>query len=85
MLTQQETLLGRGAWAENIRMREPGRNALPCGLGFMLIGLISRLSLANHSDSGNFLEAQALLSENGCKTHPVRMILGRGRTCSVSF
>ena len=31
VLTKQETLLGRGAWAENRRVREPRRTALPCG------------------------------------------------------
>ena len=32
VLTKQETLLGRCAWAENSRTREPRRTALPCGL-----------------------------------------------------
>lgn len=53
--TQQETLLGRGAWAENSRMREPREKCSALCLavsGFMVIGLISRLSLANYSDSG---------------------------------
>ena len=31
VLTKQETLLGRGAWAESSRVREP-RTFLPCGL-----------------------------------------------------
>ena len=35
-------------------------------LGFMLMGLVSRLSLANHSDSESFLVAHALLSQDGC-------------------
>ena len=35
MLTKQETLLGRGTWAESNRVREPKGTALPCGsLGF---------------------------------------------------
>ena len=36
VLTKQETLLGRGAWAESSRVREPRRTALPCAcsLGF---------------------------------------------------
>ena len=29
VLTKQETLLGRGAWAESSRVREPRRTALP--------------------------------------------------------
>ena len=32
VLTKQETLLGRGAWAESRRVGEPRRTALPCGL-----------------------------------------------------
>ena len=32
MLTKQETLLGKGAWAESSRVRETRRTALPCGL-----------------------------------------------------
>ena len=35
-------------------------------LGFMLMGLVSRLSLANHSDSESSLVAHALLSQDGC-------------------
>ena len=31
MQTEQEILLGRGARAENSRVREPRRSALPCG------------------------------------------------------
>ena len=32
VLTKQETLLGRGAWAESRKVWEPRRTALPCGL-----------------------------------------------------
>ena len=31
VLTQQETLLGRGVRAESSRVKEPMRTALPCG------------------------------------------------------
>ena len=31
-LIKQETLLGRGAWVERSRVREPRRTALPHGL-----------------------------------------------------
>ena len=54
MLTKQEILLGKGSRAESSRVREPRRNALPV-LGFMVMGLVSGLSLANHSDSESFL------------------------------
>ena len=33
--------------------------------GFMVMGLVSRLSLANHSDSGSLLVVSALLSQDG--------------------
>ena len=33
--------------------------------GFMVMGLVSGLSLANHSDSGSFLVAHASLSQDG--------------------
>ena len=32
VLTKQGTLLGRGAWVESSRVREPRRTALPSGL-----------------------------------------------------
>ena len=36
-------------------------------LGFMIMGLVSGLSLANHSDSESFLVVQALFSQDGCQ------------------
>ena len=67
MLTKQETLLGRGAWAESRWVRDPRRTALHVArsLRFMVMGLVSGLSLANHSDSGSFLVARASLSQDG--------------------
>ena len=35
--------------------------------GFMVMGLISRLSLANHSDSESFLVVYVLFSQDGCQ------------------
>ena len=67
VLTKQETLLGKGAWVESRRVREPRRTALPLGSGFMVMGLVSRLSLANHSDSDSFLVVHALFSQDGCQ------------------
>ena len=57
-MTKQEILLGRGAWAESSRVREPRRTAMLAVSGFMVMGLVSGLSLANHSDSESFLVAQ---------------------------
>ena len=33
----------------------------------MVMGLVSRLSLANHSDSESFLVVHALFSQDGCQ------------------
>ena len=64
MLTKQEILLGKGTRVESSRVREPRRTALP---RFMVMGLVSRLSLANHSDSESFLAVHALFSQDGCQ------------------
>ena len=50
MLTKHEIFLGGSAQVESSRVREPRRTALPYGLGFMVMGLVSGLSLANHSN-----------------------------------
>ena len=36
-------------------------------LGFMVMGLVSGLSLVNHSDSESFLVVHALFSQDGCQ------------------
>ena len=46
--------------------------------GFMVMGLVSELSLANCSDSGSFLVVHTLLSQDGCQ-------VGGGRIHGVSF
>ena len=54
---------------ESRRVRNPGE--LLChvahntALGFMVMGLVSRLSLANHSDSASFLRALPWFSHGG--------------------
>ena len=70
VLTKQEILLGKGTRMESSRVREPRRTALPHGSqspGFMVMGLVSGLSLANHSDSESFLVVHALFSQDGCQ------------------
>ena len=70
MLTKQEILLGKGTRMESSRVREPRRTALPHGSqspGFMVMGLVSGLSLANHSDSESFLVVHTLFSQDGCQ------------------
>ena len=69
MLTKQEILLGKGTRGESSRVREPRRTALSPWLamsGFMVIRLVSRWSLANHSNSESFLVAHSSLSQDGC-------------------
>ena len=36
-------------------------------LGFMVTGLVSRVSLVNHPDSESFLVVHASLSQDGCQ------------------
>ena len=36
-------------------------------MDFMVMGLVSRLSLVNHFDSESFLEVHALFSQDGCQ------------------
>ena len=69
MLTKQEILLGKGTRVESSRVREPRRTALPqlTTSGFMVMGLVSGLSLANHSDSESFLVVHTLFSQDGCQ------------------
>ena len=45
--------------------------------GFMVMGLISGLSLANHSDSESFLVGQALISQDGRQREGFWEVVGR--------
>ena len=58
VLTKQETLLGKGA-------QETHSAAWLTVSGFMVMGLVSGWSLANHSNSV-FPVVHALLSQDGC-------------------
>ena len=55
---------------------------MACSLGFMMMGLVSGLSLANHSDSRVLPGGTRLVQP---KRMPERRILGGGQTCGVSF
>ena len=50
--------------------------------GFMVMGLVSEFSLANHSDSESFLMVHTLLRP---RCMPGRRILGGGRTRGISY
>ena len=70
MLTKQEILLGKGTRWRGVGKGKPGeqlcRVARSLVSGFMVMGLVSGWSLANHSNSESFLVAHALLSQDGC-------------------
>ena len=58
---------GSGTWGGNQQGKGSQENCSAMWLavlGFMVMGLVSGLSLANHSDSGSFLMC-ALLSQDG--------------------
>ena len=84
VLTKQEILLGKGTWVESSRVRtQEDCSAVWLAVsGFMVMRLVSRLSLANHSDSRVLLGGACLVQP---KWMPERRILGGGQTCGVSF
>ena len=60
--------IGKRHRVESSRVREPRSTALWLAVsGFMVMGLVSRLSLANHSDSESFMVVHALFSQDGCQ------------------
>ena len=68
MLTKQEILLGRA-----LRWRAVGKGTQEnCSatwlavLGFTVMGLVSWVALASHSNSESFPVAHASLSQDGC-------------------
>ena len=67
MLTKQEALWeeapGQRAGAEGTQVDCPATWLAVSGL--MVMGLVSRSPLVNHSDSGPFLVAHTLLSQHG--------------------
>ena len=50
-------------------------------LGFMVMGLVSRLTLVNHSDSGSFLVERTSLSQDGVQCEGFWEV---DRICGVS-
>ena len=70
MLTKQEILLGKGT-QENCSV------TWLLVSGFMVMGLVSRLSLANHSDSESFLVVHALFSQDGCQREGFWVVVGQ--------
>ena len=64
MLTKQGILLGK---QEGKGAQENCSVTWLAVLGFMVMGLVSGLSLANHSDSESFLLVHTLFSQDGCQ------------------
>ena len=70
MLTKQEALLERDAWGGEREGKGTQENRSASWLavsGFMVMGLVSGLSLADHSDPESFLAVHALFSQDGCQ------------------
>ena len=66
MLTKQEILWGKGTRVESSRTQENTSAMWLTVSGFMVMGLVSGLSLANHSDLESFLVVHTLFSQDGC-------------------
>ena len=46
-------------------------------VGFMVMGLVSGLSIANHSDSESLLVVDALFSQDGCQREGFWEVVGQ--------
>ena len=69
MLTKQEIFIGKGQLGGEQQGKGTQENCSAAWLamsGFMVMGLVSGWSLANHSNSESFLVAHASLSQDGC-------------------
>ena len=64
VLTKQEILLGKSG--EQLG-KETQENSSVTWLGFVVMALVSRLSLTNHSDSESFQVVHAFFSQGGCQ------------------
>ena len=70
MLTKQETLLEEtlsGGEQQGKGTQENCSATWLTVLGFMVMGLVSGLSLASHSDAESFLVVHTLFSQDGCQ------------------
>ena len=70
MLTKQKDLLGSSTRMESSRGKGTPENSSARWLAvssFMVMGLVSGLSLANHPDLESFLVVHTLFSQDGCQ------------------
>ena len=66
----------RGGEQEGKGTQENSSAACLSVSGFMVMGLVSRLSIANHSDSESFLVVHALFSQDGCQREGLPKVVG---------
>ena len=77
MLTKQETGRGHPGGEQQGKGTEENSSAMWLAvLGFMVMGLVSGLSLASHSESESFLVVHALFSQDGCQREGCREVVG---------
>ena len=80
MLTKQEIFLGKGTRVESSGVKGTQENSSVSWLavsGFMVMGLVFGLSLANHSDSESFLVVRTLFSQDGCQREGFWEVIGQ--------
>ena len=80
MLTKQETLLEEtlsGGEQQGKGTQENCSATWLTVLGFMVMGLVSGLSLVNHSESESFLVVHALFSQDGCQREGFWEVVGQ--------
>ena len=81
MLTKQEILLGKGTQVESRTQKNCSASLADwlteaVSSGLKVMGLVSGLSLANHSDSESFLVVHALFSQDGCQREGFWEVVG---------
>ena len=79
MLIKQENLLGKEHPGGEHQGKGAQENCSATWLavsGFMVMGLVSGLSLANHSDSESFLVAHTPLNQDGCQREGFWEVVG---------
>ena len=79
VLTKQEILLGKRLLGRRLQTKGTQEKCFATWLavsGFMVVGLVSRLPSANHSDSESFLVVQGLLSQDGCQQEGYWEVVG---------
>ena len=77
-LTKQEMFIGKrrqGGKQEGKETQENSSAAWLTVLGFMVMGLVSGVSIANHSDSESFLVVPALFSQDGCQKEGLQKVV----------